>query len=385
MTVSTVRLAEISTDAQSGFASGKSDPGGVLQVRMNNVTTDGSWDWSKERRVPTSEKQLAKYALRDGDVLVNVTNSPNLVGKTACFSGANEPVVFSNHFVRLRLDENRADARFVRRWMNLLWKRRTFEGLCTQWVNQASVRKEDLLALRVPLPPLPEQRRIAAILDKADAVRRKRQQTLDLADQFLRSAFLDLFGDPVTNPVGWDRLKLSDAVDLVNGRAFKSSEWSDRGKPIIRIQNLKDRSAPYNYFAGECSESFNVESGDLLLAWAGQLVSFGVHIWDGPAGLLNQHIFNVRPRVPFELEYLEFALGQVVELAKTGFHGIEMKHLTKANLNRQQVLRPPEELQKRFAAQVRKLRASIRRLQSAGAGLYCLAGSLTQRAFRGEL
>jgi len=59
-----------------------------------------------------------------------------------------------------------------------------------------------------PLPPLPEQRRIAAILDKADAVRRKRQQTLDLADQFLRSAFLDMFGDPVTNPKGWPRITI---------------------------------------------------------------------------------------------------------------------------------------------------------------------------------
>ncbi|MFC2079520.1 restriction endonuclease subunit S [Candidatus Bipolaricaulota bacterium] len=249
----------------------------------------------------------------------------------------------------------------------------------------SEISRKGMERVKIPLPPLPEQRWIAAILDKADAVRRKRQQTLDLADDFLRSAFLDLFGDPVTNPKGWGRLKLSDAVDLINGRAFKVSEWSDRGRPIIRIQNLKDRFAPFNYFDSKCSDRFNVEPGDLLLAWAGQLVSFGVHIWDGPAGLLNQHIFNVHPRVPFELEYLEFSLGQIVELAKGHFHGIEMKHLTKANLNQQHVLDPPQDLQRQFAGQVRKARATVKMLRSASAGQHRLAGSLTQRAFRGEL
>ena len=68
-----------------------------------------------------------------------------------------------------------------------------------------------------PLPSLPDQRRIAAILDKADAVRRKRQQTLDLADQFLRSAFLDIFGDPVTNPKRWPIKKLGDVVEFTSG------------------------------------------------------------------------------------------------------------------------------------------------------------------------
>ena len=58
--------------------------------------------------------------------------------------------------------------------------------------------------MEIPLPPLEEQKRIAAILDKADALRRKRQQAIDLTDRLLRSIFLDMFGDPVTNPKGWE-------------------------------------------------------------------------------------------------------------------------------------------------------------------------------------
>src|SRR5690606_5794791 len=71
----------------------------------------------------------------------------------------------------------------------------------------------------IPLPPLPEQKRIAAILDKADAIRRKRQQAIQLADEFLRSVFLDMFGDPVTNPKGWEVRPVGDICDcIVPGR-----------------------------------------------------------------------------------------------------------------------------------------------------------------------
>ncbi|HNJ85088.1 MAG TPA: restriction endonuclease subunit S, partial [Agitococcus sp.] len=67
----------------------------------------------------------------------------------------------------------------------------------------AIVNKTNFESLEIPLPPLAEQKRIAAILDKADAIRRKRQQAIKLADEFLRSVFLDMFGDPVSNPKGW--------------------------------------------------------------------------------------------------------------------------------------------------------------------------------------
>src|SRR5690606_601286 len=69
----------------------------------------------------------------------------------------------------------------------------------------------------IPLPPLSEQKCIAAILDKADAIRRKRQQAIQLADDFLRAVFLDMFGDPVTNPKGWNEYVLYEIADIRSG------------------------------------------------------------------------------------------------------------------------------------------------------------------------
>jgi type I restriction enzyme S subunit len=69
---------------------------------MNNVTADGSLDFTKLRRVPKTSRNISSYFVEPGDVLFNATNSPELVGKTAFFPGHTEPAVFSNHFLRLR-------------------------------------------------------------------------------------------------------------------------------------------------------------------------------------------------------------------------------------------------------------------------------------------
>ena len=89
------------------------------------------------------------------------------------------------------------------------------------------------------LPPISEQKRIAAILDKADAIRRKRQQAIKLADEFLRSVFLDMFGDPLTNPKGWDVAQLGDLITSgpTNGLYKPASEYGD-GVRILRIDGF---------------------------------------------------------------------------------------------------------------------------------------------------
>src|SRR5690606_13505767 len=90
--------------------------------------------------------------------------------------------------------------------------------------------------------PLPEQKRIAAILDKADAIRRKRQQAIQLADDFLRAVFLNMFGDPVTNPKGWPRAALPDVAEKFTdgpfGSNLKSSHYVEEGVRVIRLQNI---------------------------------------------------------------------------------------------------------------------------------------------------
>ena len=95
------------------------------------------------------------------------------------------------------------------------------------------VNKSNFSKLEMPLPPLDEQKRIAAILDKADSVRRKRQQATELADDFLRNVFLDMFGDPVSNPKGWECKKWADVLRIVNGKNQKAVASDDGQYPIM--------------------------------------------------------------------------------------------------------------------------------------------------------
>ena len=106
-------LRSLVSDILSGFASSENTSDGVAQVRMNNVTTEGGWDWSSIRRIPASSDQIRKYQLRNGDVLFNSTNSPSLVGKTAVFRERDEPFVFSNHFLRIRVNPDFLDSSFL--------------------------------------------------------------------------------------------------------------------------------------------------------------------------------------------------------------------------------------------------------------------------------
>ena len=248
-----------------------------------------------------------------------------------------------------------------------------------------SISQEQLSDLIVPLPSLSEQKRIAGILDQADGLRRKRQQALALTDHLAPSIFREMFGSRDSRGLRWSTSTVGDAVNLTNGRAFKSSDWKKEGLPIIRIQNLKNSDASFNYFDGEYDDQHLVEPGALLIAWAGQLVSFGVHLWPGPAGVLNQHIFKVTPKGKYSPVFLHQALSEVIERAKSQFHGIDMKHITKSDLVSHEIPNPPYEMQCEFARRVSVAESIRSRCFTAAKRDEQLFNSLVQRAFRGEL
>lgn len=171
-----VRLRNLIADAKPGFACGERDEDGVVHLRMNNVDTRGNFVWDEYIRVPADAATVEEYRLAPGDVLFNNTNSTNLVGKSALFAGHIEPVVYSNHFTRLRVKRDLLSAEFLALCLQDQWRAGTFARICNRWIGQSAVKADKLLSLRIPLPPLAEQRRIARIvMDQLAAVERARQ------------------------------------------------------------------------------------------------------------------------------------------------------------------------------------------------------------------
>ena len=149
----------------------------------------------------------------------------------------------------------------------------------------------------------------------------------------------------------WSATALGQVADFINGRAFKPSDWSKSGTPIIRIQNLNG-GADYNFFEGQVEQRFAVHSGDLLFSWSGTRgTSFGPHFWHGPDGVLNQHIFNVRNLRGVERSFLFYALKSITGAIEGRAHGgAGIVHITKGQLEAFEIPVPPLREQRRIAA-----------------------------------
>ena len=149
---------------------------------------------------------------------------------------------------------------------------------------------------------------------------------------------------------GWQTKRLGDLFAFKNGRAFKKEEWTTKGLPIIRIQNLNNEDASFNYFAGEYSQDILVEPGDLLFSWSGTVgSSFGSHLWNGEPGVLNQHIFKIGLRETIAKRYAFHGLRYITTEIEQSVNGaVGLVHITKEKLNEFTLPVPPLAEQQRI-------------------------------------
>ncbi len=121
--------------------------------------------------------------------------------------------------------------------------------------------------------------------------------------------------------------RLGDVATYVNGYAFKPSDWSGTGLPIIRIQDLTGNSYQTNRYNGEYDKRYEVNNGDILISWS---ASLGVYIWTGEKAVLNQHIFKVVfDKAEVNKSFFVHQVQNILEKAASQAHGATMKHLTK--------------------------------------------------------
>ena len=163
-------------------------------------------------------------------------------------------------------------------------------------------------------------------------------------------------------PMGWTKAQIGDLCTLINGKAFKPSDWKNNGLPIIRIQNLNNPNATFNHFKGDLPEKFFVKNGDLLFAWSGTPgTSFGTHIWKGADAVLNQHIFKmVFDEAFINKAFFRYAINQKLEeLISKAHGGVGLRHVTKGKFEKTIIHFPPLSEQKRIAVKLDCLLAKV--------------------------
>ena len=198
-----------------------------------------------------------------------------------------------------------------------------------------------------PLPAMEEQAHIVMILDNVcDLIDQKKQQ-LELLDELVKSRFIELFGDPNTNPMKWKKEQLQINATLLNGRAYKQDELLDDGKyPVLRVGNFFSNRGWY-YSDLELDEDKYCDDGDLLYAWS---ASFGPRIWNGGKVIYHYHIWKVLVGEKYNKQFLCHLLDYATASFMGDTHGIGMMHLTKSGMEETEFIVPPIDLQNQFAA-----------------------------------
>ena len=371
----------------------ETNSGGTPSRDKSELYYGGSIPWVKsgelrENYITDTEEKITHIALNESSAKLNSANSILLamygatVGRMAILG---VDAATNQAICAIKPNPEKADLRYV--FHALQAKVPDFihraKGGAQPNISQRMIRETE-----INLPSLEEQKRIAAILDKADSLRRKRAQAIALADDFLRATFLDMFGDPVTNPKGWaENCKLSDVAEIVSGitkgRVTKGEELFD--VPYLAVSNVQDRFIKLDVVkrieaTKDEIERYKLLKDDLLLTEGGDPDKLGRGaLWDGSIEncIHQNHVFRVRVNSELILPvFLNWLVGSqrgksyFLSAAKqtTGIASINMRQLKAFPL-----ILPPVSLQAAFSEMVEKTaqllvkmkRQSLAELQSA--------------------
>jgi type I restriction enzyme S subunit len=285
-------------------------------------------------------------------------------------------------------DESKADRQYL------------FYALCSkarEWISrgaggaQPNISQKIIQETKIYLPPLEEQKRIAAILDKADAIRKKRQKAIELTEQFLRSAFLDMFGDPITNSKGWEISKLESLGALDRGKSKHRPRNDPKllgGRyPLIQTGDVAASKGAITEYTSTYSEMGLMQSrlwpaGTLCITIAANIAKTGVLTFDA---CFPDSVVGFTPNERTTTEFIQFWLSFYQYILEETAPESAQKNINLKILRELKIPTPPIELQNEFTAIVEKTRKLMSRFETVGQADHNLFNTLTQRAFRGEL
>lgn len=307
-----------------------------------------------------------------------------------------ENAIFSTGFFNLRPRPTRLHSRYLLWFLRSSIFQNAKDQLCTGAIQRA-LTLSGLQEIEIPLPAtIDEQKRVATILDTADSIRRKRRETVLLADKFLRSAFLKIFGNPNKNPHGWSLGTIRNLVSEVKyGTSQKASTQKKKYK-ILRMGNitysgqLDIRDLKYVDIEPELTDKYTVKKDDILFnrtnskELVGKTTVFDLEEPFAYAGYLVRARVNEHADPYYISGYLNSDYGKSI------LQSICKSIVGMANINAQEfqnipILIPPIERQKEYRRVVESVKKQTHKWQTALNESELLFASLSQQAFQGKL
>ncbi|WP_445166995.1 restriction endonuclease subunit S [Mycolicibacterium sp. Dal123E01] len=361
-------------------------------MRTKNVQAE--LDTDDILQIPRDIVRREDQYLRRGDVLVSSANSWNLVGRCSWVPDLTSPAAIGGFVTALRATSDSLDSRYLYRWFSSTRTQAEVRNSANQTTNIANLNLKRCEALRIPLPALDEQRRIAAILDRTDALREKRRGIADNFDELFESTFVSAFGTSLRNPT----TTLGEIADIASGitKGRKTAEPT-KAIPYLAVANVQAGYLNLGQVKEIGATDREIQrhalvAGDIVLTEGGDPDKLGRGtVWreELPLCLHQNHIFRVRIRDDqLHPDYLAAYFAS--KPAKDYFFRSAKQTTGIASINMTQLRNtpiyvPPQKEQEKYVTRIREI-SSLRLTALAGSAcLDELFASLQYRAFSGQL
>jgi type I restriction enzyme, S subunit len=385
------RLEEIAESVDYGVtASAANSPIGPKFLRITDIQ-DGQVDWNSVPYCECDGRASEASRLKAGDIVFARTGATT--GKSYLIDQCPENSVFASYLIRVRLKKI-ANPNFVSHFFQSddYWKQIT-KGV--RGAAQPGVNATTLKQLQIPLPPLAEQKRIAAILDAADALRTKRRESLAQLDALLQSTFLTLFGDPVENPMGMKVVRLADVSTRITDGVHQKPNYTESGVPFISVKDITTGKLIFDsckFISPEEHARYTrrckPEKFDILYTKVGATYGRPAIIDTDREFSIYVSVCLIKPRKELiDPHFLAAAMGTsaIKRQADKRIKGIGVPDLHLDQIQNFLVPLPPLPLQQKFAAIVESVERQKAAQRAHLAELDALFAALQHRAFRGEL
>ncbi len=368
------------------------DGGKVVSfVSMAGVSEQGELVQEEERRLADVPGGCSYFA--KGDVLLAKITPCMENGKAAHVRELRHEVGFGSTEFHVLRPGPEVDGRYL---FYMVWNPRfrfVAERNMTGTAGQKRVPAGFVREFHIPLPDKREQQRIAAILDKADAIRRKRKETIALTEELLRSTFLEMFGDPMTNPKRWPTKPIREIATVTTGNTPPRENPAYYGNSIewIKSDNINTR----HHFVTKAAEGLSAEGGavgrvapvdsTLITCIAGSRDCIGNAALTNREVAFNQQINALTANEDVDPYFLYVQVLLAKRLIQTASTNSMKGMVSKGRLEDVELIVPPEQLQRQFGDYFGAFIGLTRKVTCFHEESEQLFGSLVQRAFRGEL